>query len=127
MAGLWPSDIIGGVFWAVGFTIETTADFQKYAFKQNPANKGRFINTGTSFPPLIHLVCFPNVFALLHTARWVRLCSGVFLLCGKALPLFEQGCGSMRAILIMAGRCWCGGACGCLASPCWTAATGSAL
>ncbi|BDA48013.1 hypothetical protein COCOBI_11-2700 [Coccomyxa sp. Obi] len=44
--GLWPSDIVGGVLWAVGFTIETTADFQKFAFKQNPANKGRFISTG---------------------------------------------------------------------------------
>lgn len=43
---MWPSDIIGGLLWVVGFTIETTADFQKYAFKQNPANKGRFISTG---------------------------------------------------------------------------------
>ncbi len=46
---MWPSDIVGGLLWAVGFTIETTADFQKFAFKQNPANKGRFISTGN--PP----------------------------------------------------------------------------
>jgi steroid 5-alpha reductase family enzyme len=44
--GLWPSDIVGGLLWGVGFIIETTADFQKFAFKQDPANKGRFINTG---------------------------------------------------------------------------------
>lgn len=47
---MWPSDIVGGLLWAIGFTIETTADFQKFAFKQNPANKGRFISTGK--PPI---------------------------------------------------------------------------
>ena len=45
-AELWASDVIGGVLWGMGFLLESTADFQKYAFKQDPANRGRFINTG---------------------------------------------------------------------------------
>jgi steroid 5-alpha reductase family enzyme len=44
--GLWASDIIGGLIWAIGLGIEATADQQKYNFKMNPSNKGKFINTG---------------------------------------------------------------------------------
>ena len=47
-AGLWPSDIVGGVMWAVGFVCECLADFQKYNFKQDPKNKGKFIDVGES-------------------------------------------------------------------------------
>ena len=32
--------------WIVGFITETTADVQKFVFKNDPANKGRFISTG---------------------------------------------------------------------------------
>ena len=32
--------------WAVGITIEITADIQKSAFKADPANEGRYISTG---------------------------------------------------------------------------------
>ena len=46
-AGIWPSDVIGVILWAAGFLMESAADFQKYGFKQNPANKGRFVNIGT--------------------------------------------------------------------------------
>lgn len=45
-AGLWPSDIIGGLLWGIGFFCEATADWQKLRFKLDPANKGRYINTG---------------------------------------------------------------------------------
>ncbi len=38
--------IVGIVVWVVGFAIEVVADQQKSAFKQNPANEGRFITTG---------------------------------------------------------------------------------
>lgn len=38
--------IIGLIVWLVGFGIEVTADQQKKAFRQNPANKGNFITTG---------------------------------------------------------------------------------
>ena len=45
-AGIWPSDVIGVILWAAGFVMESAADFQKYGFKQKPANKGRFVNVG---------------------------------------------------------------------------------
>ncbi len=44
-----PIDIffwIGAAVWLVGITIETTADAQKKAFKDDPANKGDFIDVG---------------------------------------------------------------------------------
>ncbi len=37
---------IGAAVWAVGFLLEVIADRQKRAFKRNPDNKGKFINTG---------------------------------------------------------------------------------
>lgn len=36
----------GAAIWACGFLIEATADFQKSRFRRDPANKGRFIQTG---------------------------------------------------------------------------------
>lgn len=37
---------IGSAIWLVGFGIEVTADSQKSAFRRNPANADRFIDTG---------------------------------------------------------------------------------
>ncbi|XP_042208948.1 probable O-methyltransferase ustE [Homarus americanus] len=39
-------DYIGWGIWAMGFLIEVVADYQKTVFKNNPANKDKFINTG---------------------------------------------------------------------------------
>nr|XP_054767679.1 uncharacterized protein LOC129274953 [Lytechinus pictus] len=39
-------DYIGWGTWAVGFLMEVIADRQKSVFKANPANAGKFINTG---------------------------------------------------------------------------------
>jgi steroid 5-alpha reductase family enzyme len=63
-------DILGQILWAIGFVSETTADFQKLAFKSNPANKGKFINTG-----LWKYARFPNYFG--EICLWI----GVFLGC----------------------------------------------
>jgi len=38
--------IVGMVIWVLGFAMEVVADRQKSAFKQNPANAGRFITSG---------------------------------------------------------------------------------
>jgi steroid 5-alpha reductase family enzyme len=38
--------LIGALLWAAGFGIEAASDAQKYAFKNDPANKGRWIETG---------------------------------------------------------------------------------
>jgi steroid 5-alpha reductase family enzyme len=43
---LFWGDYLSLALWVAGFICETTADYQKYKFKQDPANKGRFINTG---------------------------------------------------------------------------------
>ncbi|MGK0374504.1 MAG: steroid 5-alpha reductase family enzyme [Arenicella sp.] len=37
---------LGIVIWVIGFIIEIIADSQKRAFRRNPSNQGRFINTG---------------------------------------------------------------------------------
>ena len=42
--GLWA--LIGFLVWAFGFVIEVLADAQKNQFRADPANKGKFINTG---------------------------------------------------------------------------------
>ena len=37
---------LGLLVWLLGFLIESTADFQKYLFKQDKSNKDKFISTG---------------------------------------------------------------------------------
>jgi len=80
--------IVGIIIWVVGFTIEVVADRQKSAFKQNPANAGRFITTG-----LWAWSRHPNYFGeivlwigvaimavpVLSGWRWVVLISPVFV------------------------------------------------
>jgi len=41
----WPA-LIGFLVWALGFGFEVLADTQKSAFKADPENKGKFIDTG---------------------------------------------------------------------------------
>ncbi len=41
-----PWDIIGGCVFALGLFSETVADFQKFFFKENPDNRGKWCNTG---------------------------------------------------------------------------------
>lgn len=38
--------IIGLLIWLLGFGIEAVADYQKSRFNADPANKGKFVNTG---------------------------------------------------------------------------------
>ena len=38
--------VAGGALWLIGFLAEAVADAQKRAFKADPSNKGRFIQTG---------------------------------------------------------------------------------
>jgi steroid 5-alpha reductase family enzyme len=37
---------LGALIWIIGFAIEVVADRQKSTFRADPANKGKFINTG---------------------------------------------------------------------------------
>lgn len=38
--------VAGGLVWLFGYTFEVTADLQKYRFKSDPDNKGKFIKCG---------------------------------------------------------------------------------
>ena len=39
-------DYLGWALWATGMFFEVVADYQKAAFRRNPQNAGKFINTG---------------------------------------------------------------------------------
>ena len=79
---------VGIAVWLAGFTIEVVADRQKSAFKEDPANDGRFISTG-----LWAWSRHPNYFGeitlwtgvaimavpVLSGWRWVVLISPVFV------------------------------------------------
>jgi len=45
-ASLMWTDAIGLGIWLTGFIIESAADYQKFVFRSDPANKGRFIQSG---------------------------------------------------------------------------------
>ena len=38
--------VVGSLVWLFGYSFEATADLQKYRFKSDPNNKGKFINSG---------------------------------------------------------------------------------
>lgn len=42
---LW-SDVVGPAVWLVGLGVEALADWQKFRFKMDPSNKGKFIDEG---------------------------------------------------------------------------------
>ncbi len=80
--------IIGFIVWIIGFSIEVVADAQKTQFRKNPANKGKFIQTG-----LWSRSRHPNYFGeivlwigvtiiavpVLQGWQWVALISPVFV------------------------------------------------
>ncbi|MDQ0676050.1 steroid 5-alpha reductase family enzyme [Pseudarthrobacter siccitolerans] len=93
---------VGLLVWAAGITVETGADVQKARFKADPANKGRFINTG-----LWSKSRHPNYFGeitlwvgvaiialpVLQGWQWAALVSPVFvallLIKGSGVPPLE--------------------------------------
>jgi steroid 5-alpha reductase family enzyme len=94
---------VGLLVWAAGITVETVADVQKTRFKADPANKGRFINTG-----LWSKSRHPNYFGeitlwvgvaimalpVLQGWQWAALVSPVFvallLIKGSGVPPLEE-------------------------------------
>jgi steroid 5-alpha reductase family enzyme len=94
---------VGLLVWAAGITVETVADVQKTCFKADPANKGRFINTG-----LWSKSRHPNYFGeitlwvgvaimalpVLQGWQWAALVSPVFvallLIKGSGVPPLEE-------------------------------------
>lgn len=82
--------IIGIVIWLTGLTIETIADFQKYIFSQNPANKGKWIDIG-----LWHYSRHPNYFG--EIVVWL----GVYLSTYSSLGSVERLVGVLSPITIL--------------------------
>ena len=67
--------IIGLLIWILGFLIETFADHQKHVFKNNPKNKGKWIESG-----LWKYSRHPNYFG--EITCW----TGIFLFTLSSLP-----------------------------------------
>ncbi|XP_047339056.1 uncharacterized protein LOC124942570 isoform X2 [Impatiens glandulifera] len=96
-------DIIGWIMWLVGIIAEATADQQKLWFKNNPANRGKWCNTG-----LWSYSRHPNYFGeillwwgifvastpVLKGADWLVVLGPIFLtlllLFLSGLPLLEE-------------------------------------
>jgi steroid 5-alpha reductase family enzyme len=94
---------IGLAVWVVGFAIEAVADLQKSRFRADPANRGRFINTGvwawSRHPNYFgEIVIWVGVFVIaapvLHGWQWVGILSPVFvtllLTRVSGIPLLEK-------------------------------------
>jgi steroid 5-alpha reductase family enzyme len=95
--------LVGMTIWGIGFAVEVIADQQKWAFKADPANKGRFITTGlwskSRHPNYageitlwvgIFIACMP----MLSGWQWVGIISPVFiyflLTRGSGVPILEE-------------------------------------
>lgn len=70
--------IVGFIVWLIGLAIEAAADFQKSAFKANPANRGKWVDTG-----LWKYSRHPNYLG--EITCWI----GVFVYCSTALDGIE--------------------------------------
>jgi len=73
--GFWAPDAVGGALFLMGWGVEAVADAQKFAFKSDPANKGRFIDRG-----LWAWARYPNYFG--EMCVW----AGIFLICCGTFP-----------------------------------------
>lgn len=81
---------IGVAVWAIGLLCETTADFQKLTFSNNPANKDKWIDTG-----IWHYSRHPNYFGEIHI--WV----GIYLYTFAGLPLLPAIIGLVSPAFII--------------------------
>ncbi len=95
--------LVGFLVWAFGFALEVIADSQKTRFNADPANKGKFIQTGIWFrsrhPNYFgEIVLWVGVMVIalpvLHGWQWVALVSPVFvtllLTRVSGVPLLEK-------------------------------------
>ena len=80
--------LVGGLIWLIGFLFEVVADYQKRKFRRNPANKGRFINTGlwskSRHPNYFgEIMLWTGIFIIaipvLNGWQWVALLSPIFV------------------------------------------------
>ncbi|XP_071824415.1 uncharacterized protein [Apostichopus japonicus] len=97
-------DIVGTVLFCFGLLIETIADFQKFAFRNNPDNKGKFCDVGvwkwSRHPNYFgEIVLWWGMFvistSILEGAGWTAILSPIFitgiLIFGSGIPMLEKG------------------------------------
>ncbi|KAH9502626.1 hypothetical protein Btru_073956 [Bulinus truncatus] len=98
-----PQDIVGFILFSIGLITETVSDLQKFRFRNNPANKGKWCNSG-----LWYFSRHPNYFgeitiwigiflistSILEKRQWAAILSPLFtitiLLFLSGIPLLEQ-------------------------------------
>ncbi len=80
--------IVGFVIWIIGFLFEVIADYQKRKFRRDPANKGKFIQSGlwskSRHPNYFgEIMLWTGVFIIaipvLRGWQWVALLSPIFV------------------------------------------------
>ncbi len=95
--------IVGIAIWAFGIAIEIVADRQKSKFREDPANQGKFINTGlwawsrhpNYFGEIVLWIGIAIVAVpVLHGWQWATLISPVFvaflLIKVSGIPMLEE-------------------------------------
>ncbi|GLE01001.1 hypothetical protein PINS_up009814 [Pythium insidiosum] len=83
-------DVIGTVVWVVGYVIEVVADRQKTAFREDPRNKGKFIQSG-----LWRYSRHPNYFG--EICMWI----GIYLITVHGLPTtFFQAMAAISPVFV---------------------------
>ncbi len=76
--------------WTVGLIIETIADVQKIQFKNNPANKGKWIESG-----IWRYSRHPNYFG--EIVVWI----GVYIVAATSLPFVQAAIGLISPLFII--------------------------
>jgi steroid 5-alpha reductase family enzyme/tryptophan-rich sensory protein len=96
--------LIGMVIWGLGLLLESIADLQKYNFKNNPKNKGKFISSGiwkySRHPNYFgEILCWVGIYIFAFPAfsighRIIALISPLFivilLLFASGIPILEK-------------------------------------
>lgn len=95
--------IIGFVLWFTGFVVETMADYQKFTFKNNAKNEGKFMQSGlwqySRHPNYLgEIFCWWGVFLFTSSSlvgwQWLGILSPIWimvlLLFVSGIPLLEK-------------------------------------
>ena len=98
-----PADYVGVILFVVGLTLEFIADTHKFIFRNNPTNKGKWMDKGlwkiSRHPNYLgEIVLWWGAFVvsttILRGAKWAAVISPVFLtvllVFGSGMPILER-------------------------------------